>query len=501
MSDSDTLASSSHGSPKTIEASSATTDVEKALARKNDDKEDVLLVGFDEDDKLNPRNWTTRHKVWCTFILAMLAFAASLGSSIISPANRTIAAYTNVSDQVMVFDISLYLLGFAFGPILWAPISEIWGRRWSMLPAMFCLGVFSIGTATSKTAASILVTRFFGGVFASAPVSNVSAAMGDMYEPYHRGTAISLYAIAVVGGPTLGPIIGSALTAKVSWRWTEYLQAIFTFAVVALAFFCLPESYAPVLLKRKAQRLRKDTGKAFHHPHEEIKLDVRSILTKHLARPLRMLITEPMITVIAVYASFVYAILYMSLEWLPIVFEDIRGYGPIVSTLPFLGLFIGIVVALAINLGNQVYYHKAVAKNNGKAVPEARLPPMMIGSVLFAGGLFWFGWTSSPKYHWILPTFALGFVGAGFSCIFQQCINVLVDSYSVYAASAVSANTILRSVLAAGLPFAVTPMYTSLGVPVSFSILGALAGIAIPVPFIFAKYGARLRARSSFSQP
>lgn len=135
----------------------------------------------------------------------MLALAASLGSSIISPAEAAIAKYTNISSEVSVLSISLYILGFAFGPLLWAPVSEIWGRKWSMEPAMFCLGLFSIGTATSQNAASIFITRFFGGVFGSAPVSNVSAALGDIWHPKARGTAVTFYAVAVVGGPTLGP--------------------------------------------------------------------------------------------------------------------------------------------------------------------------------------------------------------------------------------------------------------------------------------------------------
>ena len=119
--------------------------------------------------------------------------------------------------------LTIRSLGFAFGPLLWAPISEIWGRRVSMLPALVGLGLFSIGTATSRNAASIFITRFFGGIFGSAPVSNVSAALGDIWSPKERGMAVTFYAVAVVGGPTLGPVIGSALTANkhLGWRWTE----------------------------------------------------------------------------------------------------------------------------------------------------------------------------------------------------------------------------------------------------------------------------------------
>ncbi len=115
---------------------------------------------------------------------------------------------------------SIFDIGFAVGPLLWAPVSEVFGRRWSMLPPVFGLALFSIGTATSTNAASIFVTRFLAAVFGSAPQSNVSAAMGDFYGPKTRGIAMTFFAVCVVGGPTLAPLIGSALLVnpKLGWR-------------------------------------------------------------------------------------------------------------------------------------------------------------------------------------------------------------------------------------------------------------------------------------------
>ena len=180
-------------------------DPTQAPSEKEQDEKNAYLVDWEPNDEANPRNWSTSYKSWITFQLGMLALSASLGSSIISPAEDAIMAYTRISSEVAVLPISFYILGFAFGPLLWAPVSEVWGRKWSMEPAIFCLGLFSIGTATSTSAASILITRFFGGVFGSAPVSNVSAALGDIWAPKARGTAVTFYAVAVVGGPTLGP--------------------------------------------------------------------------------------------------------------------------------------------------------------------------------------------------------------------------------------------------------------------------------------------------------
>lgn len=153
----------------------------------------------------------------------------------------------------------------------------------------------------------------------------------------------------------------------------------------------MPEIFPGVLLKRKAQRLRKETGNnRYWHPHEQEKIRPYNAITKYLTRPLRMLVTEPIITCIALYAAFVYGLLYMTLEIFPIVYGENRGWGLVVSSLPFLGILVGVVVATGIIIGNQPRYIRAVAANNGRAVPEARLPPMILGGWLFVIGLFWY---------------------------------------------------------------------------------------------------------------
>lgn len=298
-------------------------------------------------------------------------------------------------------------------------------------------------------------------------------------------------------GIVLGAVI--EVNPHLGWRWTEYIEAIVVFAIFGVNLFCLPELYTPVLLSRKALRIRKLTrNNSFHHPHESIKLDLKSLITQHLARPLRMLFTEPVMLGVAFYASFVYALLYMTLEVFPFVFEQNRGYELVTSTLPFLGSFVGLLCAVVLNLVNQPRYIHVVDSNKGKPVPEARLMPMVAGGVILVVGLFWFGWTSAPQYSSMLPIVAAGFVGAGSNVITQQCINYLVDTYGLYAASAVSANTILRSILGASLPLVAQPMLNALGVGPAMSILGGIACLLLPAPFVLMQYGLRLRKMSKF---
>ena len=93
----------------------------------------------------------------------------------------------------------------------------------------------------------------------------------------------------------------------------------------------------------------------------------------------------------------------------------------------------------------------------------------------------------------------IGFIEAGFDLVYFQCVNFLVDTYGPLAASAVSANTILRSILACGLAVAARPMFTTLGVPVASSILGAVSVLALPIPLLFMRYHGVLRARSKMT--
>jgi DHA1 family multidrug resistance protein-like MFS transporter len=123
-----------------------------------------------------------------------------------------------------------------------------------------------------------------------------------------------------------------------------------------------------------------------------------------------MFFTEPMLAFVAIYASFTYSLVYLTLEVFPIVFNEERKYPLVISMLPFFGILVGVICALIINFVNQPRYARAMKKNNGKAVPEARLPPMIIGGVFLSAGLFWFGWTADPKYTWALPTVASGLV-------------------------------------------------------------------------------------------
>ncbi|KAI5278959.1 hypothetical protein KEM54_004402, partial [Ascosphaera aggregata] len=267
-----------------------------------------------------------------------------------------------------------------------------------------------------------------------------------------------------------------------------------------LDILIIDESYPPTLLVRKAQRLRFQTGNwALHALHEEWDVCMREMAHKYLVVPFALLAT-PICFLVACYASFVYGISYLNLAYFPVVFHELRGWGQLVGQLPFLALFVGILVGAVVNLLNQKFYISRFRANNNRPVPEARLPPMMGGSILFAAGNFIFGWTSKPNMHWIGSTVGAACMGFGSFTIFQAALNYLIDTFPKNSASAVAANTFLRSCFAAAFPLFAPAMAHGLGVPWASSLLGFFSCALIPIPYLFYAYGPRLRAKGKWSR-
>lgn len=309
------------------------------------------------------------------------------------------------------------------------------------------------------------------------------------------------YAMAVVGGPTLGPIIGGAICiSHLRWRWTQYITGIYVMFILLLDMIMLDESYPAALLVAKARRLRHESGNwSLHAKHEEWDVSISELAHKYLVRPFQLLAT-PICFLMALYASFCYGILYASLGALPYEFETIRGWNKLVGALPFLAMLLGVIAASALNILNTRFYVTKMNQNYGRPVPEARLPPMMLGSLLFVAGLFIFAWTGRADMPWIAPCIGIFLLGAGFFTIFQAALNYLIDTFQRYAASAVAANTFLRSVFAGSFPLFITPMLSSLGIGWGISIFAFIAVALVPIPYMFYIFGKRIRARGYWSR-
>ncbi|KAL9086566.1 MAG: hypothetical protein Q9159_004082 [Coniocarpon cinnabarinum] len=461
------------------------------------------VVEFDgHEDPSHPQNWPTKEKILIAAILAFDSLAATFGSSVFSNATSVVAKIYGVGMEVGTLATSLYVLGYAFGPILWAPFSELYGRKVPILVSSFGFGVFSIGVAVAKDLQTVMICRFFGGLFGSAPLAIVAAVFSDMFNNEVRGISIAVFSATVFMGPLLAPFIGGFITTSyLGWRWTEYITAIMGFTACILALLFQRESYPPVVLVDKARELRRRTKNwGIHAKQEEVEVDLRELVTKNVSRPLRILFTEPIVFLISLYMAFIYGLLYLFLTAYALVFQRVYGFSPGVGGLPYFGMITGELIAFVVVIAMQKSYVNKLKANEGVPVPEWRLPIVVGGGISFAVGLFWFGWTGyQGSVHWIVPTLSGLCTGFGIFAVFLQLLNYIVDAYLMFAASAIAGNTFLRSLFGCIFPLFATYMFDGMGIEWASTLLGCVALALVPMPVIFLFKGKSIRRRSKMA--
>lgn len=189
---------------------------------------DINLIQFDgPDDPGNPMNWGRRYKWTMTGILAGMTFVTTFTSAIFSTAINATSRKFHVSTEVMTLGTSLFLVGFIFGPIIWGPLSEAYGRRVPLILGTLAMCLFQVGVAVAPNLYTIMICRFFAGVFGSAPLAVVGGALADFWDPVQRGITVGIYTMCTFIGPVAAPIIGGYVAESyLGWRWTEYIAVI-----------------------------------------------------------------------------------------------------------------------------------------------------------------------------------------------------------------------------------------------------------------------------------
>lgn len=435
--------------------------------------ESPFVVDFLPDDARNPLMFPKWKKWTITMLVSMATFTIAIASSAYSGGITEIMKDFDVGTEVTLLGISLFVLGFAIGPLLWGPLSgaltpsltlslkkitltqsnaEFMGRQVLFFATFIALTAFNGAAAGAPNIQALLIFRFLAGSFGSSPLTNSGGVIADLFSASERGLALAIFAATVFLGPSLGPIAGGFLAEAAGWRWLEGLITIMTGLVWILCSLAVPETYAPVLLRKRAATLSRVTGRVFVS-----KLDMGQKKTISdqfrvaLLRPWVLLFREPIVLLLSIYMAIIYAILYSLFAAFPIVFTAGRGWSVAIGNLPFLGVTVGMMIGIVYSLWDNQRYAALVQRNGGHAAPEARLPPSILASVLLPVGLFAFAWTNGPEIHWIVPTIASGFFGAGLILVFLSSINYLIDSYVIYAASVLAASAVTRSLLGCAL--------------------------------------------------
>ncbi|KIP05138.1 hypothetical protein PHLGIDRAFT_92536 [Phlebiopsis gigantea 11061_1 CR5-6] len=459
------------------------------------------LVTFVPDDPEDPRNLSYWFKWYVTAVCAFSVVEVAFASAVITGDFHDVMDEFHMGNVVVALSVTLMVCGFGIGPLFWSPMSEMLGRRLLWIVPSFIYVIFIIPCAVAKNIQTLLIARFFCGIFASAPLTLAGGTISDIWDNEERGFAIALFAAAPYGGPVLGPIVGGFVGETVGWRWIFWVQMIFA-GVMALFKCTIPETFSPVILKRRAQRLRKETGDEDMVTEQELfKVPFADLLVETFVRPFGMLATEPILLLLSLYIALIYGLLYAFFFSYPVVFGEDYQWNDGKVGLTFISVWIGLAGALFVTPRLEADYRKRMLAKGGKAEPEDRLVGMMIGSVWVPISLFIFGWTSPPYVQpgggsWVGPVSSGIPFGFGMVTIYFSANAYIIDAFPGYVASALAAKTVVRSGSGAAMPLFITAMYHNLGNGWAASTWAFISLAMIPIPFLFYRYGKAIRATS-----
>ncbi|KAG2353275.1 MFS general substrate transporter [Suillus spraguei] len=411
------------------------TDI-SALQLENAESDPHLVVLEPKD---NPQNMSLFRRWLTVLIISSASLCVACASSIAAFTEQGTTQTFHVSREVSVSET---------GPLLVGPLSEMYGRNAVYQTSYASFFVFTFPVVFAPDITVFLVFRFITGFCGSAFLSVAGGSVSDMFPNSTVASPMAVY--------TISPFIGPNLY----WEWTYRVQLCWIFTEFLILVIFVPETYVPVILKKKARRLRESTGDPkFYAPLDRQEGTLASAILVSCYRPFQLLLFDRMALLLDSWNALLLGILYLAFQAYPIIFEDIHGFNMQSTGLAFIGIGLGNILGLAtqplwkqgVSSFSLALYARETAKYNGDPPPEMRLIMGQVGAILVPVGLFWLAFTTYPQVHWIAPIIASVPFGAGVYFVFTSTFTYLVTAYRPIAASAMASNSALRSAFAAGI--------------------------------------------------
>lgn len=313
---------------------------------------DLKDIWQGDDEPSRPKNWSLPQKWTVTFILSGFAFIQPLAETMLAPVQKQITEDLSITEMYQwVLVNSLILIGVGFGPLLLAPISEIYGRRTALLGGGAIFIIWNTGCGFAQSLGQMLAFRLLAGFGACVADAVAGGVIADLWLPHQRGRAFAVYMAAPLLGPGLGPIMGAFISTGTTWRWVFWTTSIASLAVFVIAVLFLKETYEPRLEQlKRMQRARRGSidlvsSAVFQQMAAEAP-ELWQLLRTNLQRPFRMLATQLIIQLIAIYMALLYGTMFLFLYIYPIMWTEQYGQSIRIGSLNYISAALGYIAGV-----------------------------------------------------------------------------------------------------------------------------------------------------------
>ncbi|WOO85359.1 Efflux pump FUB11 [Vanrija pseudolonga] len=452
-----------------------------------------IVVSLTPDDPEHPANFSPSKKALNTAIAAYVLFLTAIMATSVGVMTPSGMAWFGVSRTAYALSLTVYMVPMAVFSLVFAPLSEVWGRAGVYRVAMVVNTLAFIPQIWTHSYPALLVTRFIQGTALAAGNALVGGTIADMYAPRERGLAMNMMALANYAGNSLGGAAFGFVAMKLGVQWCYGIQALACVVSVVLNYAFMVETRAEAIAARKAARLTASTGRLHVGAHQ---LEAKSLA--HLARtavlrPLTFLCTEPIVTAMSLWIGFAWSCIYLGSSATLAVFGQ-YGWNAGLTGLSLLSTLVGGLLGFASNFHQERIYRRAVA--SGAATPEVRLYWSASGGLLFPACMYAYAWTGRPSVPWIVPAIFLSGAMWGVYIMYCGVVNYFADAYETYSSSAQAAHSFVRGFMAGTLPLAAGVMYNHLGYPQASTLVASISTALAAAPLALIFVGPKLRARS-----
>lgn len=247
----------------------------------------------------------------------------------LAPVERQISDDLNITRPYQWIMVNtFFLIGVALSPLLLAPLSEVYGRKPILIVASSISAAWLAACGAAQTLNQMLAFRALSGFGASVADALAGGVLGDLWTAEERGTAFAVFMAAPLLGPGLGPILGGFVSEGPGWRWIFWIMAIASAVCIFASIILLHEMYEPRLEELRRRKAKEEAGEIEATKTTAEKLKEFTALMRHnLQRPFRMIATQVIVQILAVYMGVLYGICFLFFYIFPRLWTEKYGQG------------------------------------------------------------------------------------------------------------------------------------------------------------------------------
>ncbi|QDS71199.1 hypothetical protein FKW77_010266 [Venturia effusa] len=447
----------------------------------------------------NPMNWPRSYKWGVIALLAFMAFTVTFTCiGVVPVAGRIVLDLEGrESKSSSVLLVTIWELGEAAGPLIIAPLSEVYGRYPIFNAANILFILWTLVAASSQTSWLFILSRFLTGCAVASNVLN-PAIIGDMLPPEQRGTAMATLMIAPLLGGAVGPAIAGAIAQSIGWRRILWLGAGIATICELVFSLTLRETYKITILKTRLKKERRASYVSVVNPEKE---SATKTIWRSIKRPATVFADSLVLQILSLYGCIVFSFFYIMATTLPSVLESEYGFSPASTGSAFLSFSVGSCVGIIVcNLTLDRIYIALKTRNNNIGLPEHRMPLVILSAVLLPLAVLLFGWTAQNHWPVQLLLLSVGLLGFFLLLCMVPLMTYVTDAFGIYSASALTAVLVTRCLMSTFLPLSVVPVTDRLGFGWGFVVFAAVCFGLAPIPLMVMRYGDKWRQRSVYTK-